>query len=365
MGREIRGVPYRIRRYFTGVTGGGEDRERDHRLGRCEMLSYSILFYNICIKILQSVEYSLKFVHELYKMLAIPAYGWLSPGAALEVYPVPMISFDGVSTMMTTTIPMSESVLPVPNVRRITTHQPWEWLAAGWKDLWRTPATSLPYGLLFVLMGYLLVYTVEGQFQSVLALTAGFLLVGPFLALGLYDISRRLEAGEPVSLGRVLTAWRSNLLSITLFGLVLGLLTVVWARLAAVLFAVLVGGQELSLEASAAPLFFTGSGLIFLLVFTGVGAIIAVAVFAISVVSLPLMLDRGTDFVTAILTSLAVVRANPAPMALWAALITLFTVLGLLVFYLGLAIALPLIGHATWHAYRDLVEDSDLEQQPM
>ena len=267
--------------------------------------------------------------------------------------------------MTTMTIPVSESALPVPNVRRITTRQPWQWLGAGWNDLWRAPAASLAYGLLFVLMGYLLVSTVEGQFHSVLALTTGFLLVGPFLALGLYDISRRLEAGEPVSLGQALTAWRANALSIALFGLVLGLLMIVWARLAAVLFAVLMGGRALSLEASAAQIFFTGSGLTFLLVFTVVGAIIAGAVFTISVVSIPMMLERKTDFMTAILTSVAAVRVNPAPMALWAVLIVLFTGLGLLTFYLGLALALPLIGHATWHAYRSLVEDSDLEQQPM
>ncbi len=264
--------------------------------------------------------------------------------------------------MTTMTIPISDSALSIPNVRRITTNQPWEWLAAGWKDLWRAPAASLGYGLLFVLMGYLLASTVEGQFHSVLALTTGFLLVGPFLALGLYDISRRLEAGEPVSLVQAVTAWRSNALSIALFGVVLGLVMIVWARLAAVLFAVLVGRGELTLEASAAQIFFSGSGLTFLLVFTAVGAILAGVVFAISVVSIPMMLDRKADFVTAILTSLAAVRANPAPMALWAALIVIFTGLGLLTFYLGLALALPLIGHATWHAYRSLVEDSNVEQ---
>ena len=267
--------------------------------------------------------------------------------------------------MTTTTLPVGDSALSLPAVRRIALSQPWQWLGAGWNDFRRTPLASLSYGLLFVLMGYLLVATVEGQFTSVLALTTGFLLVGPFLALGLYDISSRLEAGEPVSLGRALTAWRANAQSIALFGVVVGLVMIVWARLAAVLFAVLVGGRELSLEAAATQLFFSGSGLTFLLVFAVVGAVIAAMVFAISVVSIPMMLDRKADFVTAILTSLAAVRANPAPMALWAALIVLLTGLGLVTFYLGLAIALPLIGHATWHAYRSLVEDGDFEQQPM
>ena len=267
--------------------------------------------------------------------------------------------------MTTMTIPVRDSALSLPAVRRITLSQPWQWLGAGWNDLRRAPFASLAYGLLFVLMGYLLVATVEGQFTSVLALTTGFLLVGPVLAVGLYEISRRLEAGEPVSLSRALTAWRVNAQSIALFGVVVGLVMIVWARLAAVLFAVLVGGRELSLEASAAQLFFSGSGLTFLLVFVGVGALLAGVVFTISVVSVPMMLDRKADFVTAILTSEAAVRANPAPMVLWAALIALFTGLGLVTFYLGLAIALPLIGHATWHAYRSLVEDGALEPQPM
>jgi len=99
-------------------------------------------------------------------------------------------------------------------------------------------------------------------------------------------------------------------------------------------------------------------------VFTLVGGVIAAIVFAISVVSIPMMLDRKTDFITAVLTSLTAVRVNLAPMVLWAALIVIFTGIGLITFYLGLAIALPLIGHASWHAYRDLVESDDIEQQP-
>ena len=135
--------------------------------------------------------------------------------------------------------------------------------------------------------------------------------------------------------------------------------------MSALLFAVIIGGRELTLDGSAAQLFFSGSGLTFLLVFLVVGAVIAAAVFTISVVSIPMMLDRKTDFITAVLTSITAVRANPWPMLLWAALIVIFTGIGLITFYLGLAIALPLIGHATWHAYRDLVEDDDLEQQPL
>lgn len=266
---------------------------------------------------------------------------------------------------MVASIPVIESSPTTPRVCIVSSDQPWEWLGAGWNDLWRAPTASITYGLIFVILGYWMVYMVEARFQYVLALTSGFLLVGPFLAMGLYNISRRLEAGEPPSLGHALTAWRQNSLHILIFGLLIGLLMIVWARLTAVLFAVIVGGRDLTLEGSTAQLFFSGSGLTFLLVFLVVGAIIAAAVFAISVVSIPMMLDRKTDFITALLTSIAAVRANPLPMMLWAALIVIFTGIGLLTFYLGLALALPLIGHATWHAYRDLVEDSDLDQQPL
>jgi uncharacterized membrane protein len=266
---------------------------------------------------------------------------------------------------MVASIHVVESSLTTPRVRIIAIDRPWEWLGAGWKDLWQAPATSIPYGLLFVAMGYLLVYLIEGQFQYALALTTGFLLAGPFLSMGLYDISRRLEAGEPATLGHALMAWRRNVLPILMFGGLIGLLMIIWARLSAVLFGVIVGGRDLTVDGSAAQLFFSGSGLTFLIIFTLVGAVIAAAVFVISVVSIPMMLDRKTDFVTAVLTSVTAVRANIGAMVLWAALITIFTGIGLITFYLGLAIVLPLIGHATWHAYRDIVESDNLEQHPI
>ncbi|RUQ37522.1 MAG: DUF2189 domain-containing protein [Candidatus Competibacteraceae bacterium] len=265
---------------------------------------------------------------------------------------------------MVTSIPAIDSSLTTPKVRSVALDQPWQWLAAGWRDLWQAPAASISYGSLFVVMGYWLVYLVEAHFQYALVLTSSFLLAGPILATGLYDISRRLEAGETATLGHALTAWRRNTLSILLFGTLIGLFMIVWARLSAVLFGVILAGHGPSLDNMSAQLFFSGSGLTFLAVFTVVGAAIAAIVFAISVVSIPMMLDCKTDFITAVLTSLAAVRANPGPMALWATLIVIFTGIGLVTAYLGLAITLPLIGHASWHAYRDLVEEGESEPQP-
>lgn len=265
---------------------------------------------------------------------------------------------------MADTIPVVESSLTTPKIRIIAIDRPWEWLGAGWKDLWQAPAASIPYGLIFLVMGYVLVYLVEAQFHYALALTTGFLLAGPFLAMGLYDISRRLQMGEPATLGHALTAWRHNTMPILLFGIAIGLLMIIWARLSAVLFGVIATSQNMTLSSTVSQLFFSGSGLTFLLIFTGVGAVIAAVVFAISVVAIPMMLDRKIDFITAVLTSLTAVRANPGPMVLWAALIVIFTGIGLVSFYIGLVVALPLIGHATWHAYQDLVDNSSVEQQP-
>ncbi|HAO31902.1 MAG TPA: DUF2189 domain-containing protein [Candidatus Competibacter sp.] len=264
---------------------------------------------------------------------------------------------------MATATPVIESSLTTPKVRSISVEQPWQWLAAGWKDLWRAPTVSIPYGLMFVVMGYALVYTIETRFQYALALTTGFLLVGPFLSMGLYDVSRRLEAGRTPTLPLALTAWRNNLLPIALFGVLIGLLMIVWVRLSSLLFAVFMGGTNFSVDSSLTELFFRGSGFKFLLVFALIGAVVAAVVFAISVVSIPMMLDRKIDFITAVLTSLTAVRVNPGPMALWAILIAIFTGIGLITFYLGLAIALPLVGHASWHAYRSLVDDDSIEQQ--
>jgi uncharacterized membrane protein len=266
---------------------------------------------------------------------------------------------------MAVSIPVVESSLTTPRVRIVAMDRPWEWLGAGWKDLARAPGTSISYGLLFVVMGYLLVYLIEFRFQYALALTTGFLLAGPFLSMGLYDISRRLEAGQPATLFHALLAWQRNLLPILMFGGLIGLLMIVWARLSAVLFGVIIGGRTLTLDGTVTQLFFSGSGLTFVIVFLLVGAVIAGAVFAISVVSIPMMLDRKTDFITAVLTSVTAVRVNPGPMLLWAALIAIFTGIGLITFYVGLAVALPLIGHASWHAYRDVADCDMLEQNPI
>lgn len=259
-------------------------------------------------------------------------------------------------------IPVVEGSLTTPKVRKITLDDPWQWLAKGWKDTLHTPLASITYGAIFVVMGYLLVQLVQAQFHFVLVLTAGFFLVGPFLATGLYDMSKRIEEGEKPSLIKALTAWRGNVRGILLFGLGIGFIMAFWVRLSAVLFAVLFAADSsFTVGRTIETLFFTGQGFAFLGVFMAVGGLFAAIVYCLSAVSIPMLVDdKHSDMITAVVTSVTAVRHNIGPMILWAGLIVLFVGAGLLLFYIGLAVAMPVIGHGTWHAYRALVERSDL-----
>ncbi|MGF1525374.1 MAG: DUF2189 domain-containing protein [Candidatus Competibacterales bacterium] len=264
--------------------------------------------------------------------------------------------------MSSDTIPVDQGSLVTPRVRRVTADDPWVWLTKGWRDTRETLGPSLAYGAIFVVMGYALLQYIQFEFRFMLVLTAGFFLVGPFLATGLYDLSKRLEEGDEPTLGKALFAWRGNIKGIMLFGLLVGIIMVVWVRLAALVYALLVASSDsFVVSDSVDQLFFSGAGLTFLIAFTLVGGVLAALVFAIGAVSIPMMVDdKNSDIFTAVVTSFTAVRHNLGPMTLWAALIVVFIGAGLLTFYLGLAITLPIVGHGTWHAYRALVERSDL-----
>lgn len=244
-----------------------------------------------------------------------------------------------------------------PPVRRIGIDRPWAWLAEGWRDLAAYPVISLSYGVVFALCGVaLILLTREAQMWYVaLPLAAGFMLLGPVLAVGLYDVSRRRERGEPVTLSLTAVAWQRNPTQLALMALALMLFFLVWIRLATLIFALFYGYQTPPLDTLVQQAFFSTDSLAFLIVGNLTGAILAIMVFAISAVSIPMLLDRDVNAVAAVGTSLRAVQENAAAMAVWAALIVLFTAAGMVVFFVGLIIAMPLIGHATWHCYRDVV----------
>ncbi len=245
-------------------------------------------------------------------------------------------------------------VLPV---RRVGVEEPWAWLTAGWRDLSCVPIVSLTYGAAFVVVSFLLTLGlwVFGLFYLVLPLAAGFMLVGPVVAVGLYEVSRRLEQGRSVTLADTLVAWYSHRGPIATMGMVLMLFLLAWIWLAFLIFALFFGPAPPSWENLVTTLLFSTAGIPFLIVGIAVGGVLAAFVFAMTAVAIPALLDRDIGVLSAILTSFAAVLQNWRIMIGWGALIVVFTAAGLVTFYLGLAVTLPLVGHASWHAYRGLV----------
>lgn len=255
------------------------------------------------------------------------------------------------------TTPQSLAGLPYADrIRLVPTTAPLEWLRAGWEDLRAAPAASIGYGTIFVAIGFALTAGLSSleMLYLITPLIAGFLLIAPLLAVGLYDMSRRLEQGEEARFWAAVFAWRGNSFHILTAGLVLMLFLMIWVRIAALIFALVFPYTNMSLTALGAALW-SADGAVFLSLGTAVGAVFAAVAFVAAAVSLPLMLDRKTDVFTAVLVSALAVFANPRAMALWAGLIVTITALGLVTGFVGIAITLPLIGHATWHAYRALV----------
>ncbi len=250
---------------------------------------------------------------------------------------------------------ITEEPSAFPSVRRLPASAPFAWLAAGWRDFVAAPVPSLFYGVVFAAMGWLVVYVFRHAYQYVWGLTTGFLLVGPFLSIGLYELSRRRERGQPQLLAPSLDAWRPNVGSIGIFALVLGVLLLVWSRASLVVIAVFFPDEMPSLSGFMVNALSTDH-LEFLLAYFAVGGFFAALTFAIAVVSVPMMLDRDTDGITAALTSIRACRDNVSAMIVWGLVIAGVIGVGFLAAFVGLVVAVPVIGHATWHAYRALVE---------
>lgn len=240
-----------------------------------------------------------------------------------------------------------EDYVPLPPVRQLSPAAPVQWLGAGWRDLRAAPGLSLAYGSLLAAVGWLILGLSwwSGHYAVLFALLGGFLLVAPVLAFALYDVSRELAAGRRPSVTHSWRTMRDNAAGVLIFAVVLTVIMLVWIRAAAM---VHVFFPALSDPAPAALLRFFAVG-------SAVGAVFAALVFSISVFSLPLMLDRGTDSITAVLTSLKAVSANKGALLLWGGLIAALVSLGFATALLGLIVVLPWIGYASWHGYRATV----------
>ena len=246
-------------------------------------------------------------------------------------------------------------------VRPVRSDNVWRWLSAGWHDLWRRPAISLGYGLFVALLSYAVLaclYFIDAIYLF-LPLAAGFMFGGPIIAVGLYEMSRRYGESGQFGLMEVLGAVRQAPLQLAYMGLILLLFALAWIRIATLLFALFFGSATPPLADLFGSLFLSVQGAAFLAVGTAIGAVLAFAAYAISAVSIPLIVDREVDVMTATISSLAAVRDNFFPMMLWAWLIAIFSAVGIATLFLGLILFFPLLGHATWHCYRDVLGMTD------
>lgn len=247
-----------------------------------------------------------------------------------------------------------------PRIRAVRPPELNEAWRAGLKDFTRAPLMGVFFGGFYAFGGIALIAAaaVYNMGWIVYPAMAGFALIGPFAAVGLYEISRRLEAGEKPRWGEVLTvilAQRKR--EIAWMGFALLFILIVWMYQVRMLLALFLGMEAFyGIEGLIDTIFTTPAGLAFLVVGHAWGAVLALAVFTLTVVSIPLLLDRDVDFVTAMVASVKAVKQSPFPMLGWGVFVVVVLFLSSLPAFLGLIITLPILGHATWHIYRRAVE---------
>ena len=228
------------------------------------------------------------------------------------------------------------------------------WLLEGFEEMRLTGFRSLFYGLVFVVMGYAIQTVYDNLWQMTMGLTAGFFLMGPFICCGIYDLSRQKERGFKPNLSASTLSWMRNWKSIAFFAAMLTFFMIVWARVSVVLFALFGAHNYPELHDMIAKII-SLENIEFLLVWAGAGFVFASIVFAISVVSVPMLLDRGSDTMEAVFTSVKALWANPLAMLVWAVTIVVILGFSLVVFMPLLVFTAPLVGHATWRVYKTLV----------
>lgn len=244
-----------------------------------------------------------------------------------------------------------------PSPQRVDLHSPWRWLAMGWADLRCNPAPGLFHGFLLTGFGALLMWIARDQFWLLAGAFSGFLIVAPVLATGLYRVSRACNSGRCVGMGEVLSLWTSGDRRLITFGLLLGLAGTGWVLTSAgliTLWSPLPIHRPVDFLRHVVLAREMGLFEVWLLL----GILLAAPVFASSVVALPMLVDTSVPVSMAVAASWRAVADHPGPMALWAVLIAALIGLGMMTALLGLIVLMPLIAHASWHAYCDLSDRS-------
>lgn len=251
--------------------------------------------------------------------------------------------------------PTATAPLSRDQIRRVTLTDPWSWIGAGIQDFRAAPGQSLLYGALFAAACWTTLALSVSLPWFTLAFLTGILLLGPILAAGLYVAARQLEEGEPVSIREALHTLATRKTNLALFAVFLIIVMDAWVRISSLLFAVQFDLFSPSIEGYLGILSGHGDPMV-LAYFLGIGFLLAATVFVTCAVSVPLIVDRDRNIIDAIVTSARAVRHNWPVMLIWAALITTLSAVGILTFFAGSVVLFPILGYATWHSYRAMVE---------
>lgn len=244
----------------------------------------------------------------------------------------------------------------LPHVRRIDSTRAFAWLRMGWTDLKGNPAASLAYGALLAIAGGLILSLANGMPYLFVAAVSGFFLIGPVAAAGLYEIARREEQGQIIGFMDSLRGLRGHGDQLLFFGVFLAIVLLSWERLSAILFALFDYSDTAMVGHFFRDIFLSGAHLDFVAAYVVLGGALAAVVFMLSAIAIPMLMHRDTDIVTAMMTSVRAVSGNLRAMALWAALIVGLIAIGFATAMIGMVVILPVLGYASWHAYRELVE---------
>lgn len=252
-----------------------------------------------------------------------------------------------------------DGLKPMPRVNRITVNDVIDALAAGLSDFRAAPVYGLTIGAFFAVGGLFVILSAAALNMSYLSYpaAAGFVLIGPFAAVGLYEVSRRLASGQEISWSKVFgTMWAQKGRELSWMAFVVLFIQIMWMYQVRLLLALFLGFRSFaSFEEFLTELITTPEGLMFLAIGHVVGAVLSLLLFSLTVISFPLLLEEDRDFITAMITSVRAVVTSPVPMIGWAFVVTAVLIVSMAPAFLGLIVTLPVLGHTTWHLYRKCV----------